>query len=302
MSCRPLVMLLGLLIVAAAQRVAVAQSTPSSTASNPVATAPIPEVTIQAQRAELDARIGKFVDEITVAENGGEGGLAYWVVPPVCPLVAGGLPGPEREFLLSRLRKIGRQAGVPQVGADERCKPNLYIWVTRQPEELLHDMGKHYRARVFGYETWEEPNAPPTLTLKYWRTVEEFIATPRVVRVWYNLTLLRSAGFESRIRMSKVRSFLSVFVVVDQGRLQQGITRGQFADYVAMVSLAKLKPELHLGDTPTILKLFDGAPTAAPAGLTAWDQAFLASLYTTDQGSRLQRSQIAHSMVRILAP
>jgi hypothetical protein len=85
-------------------------------------------------------------------------------------------------------------------------------------------------------------------------------------------------------------------VVVDQRRLK-GIPRGQLADYVGMVALADLKAGANVGDTPTILKLFDGAPQAAPVVMTDWDQAFLKSLYSTDQKSKPQRSQIAHQMV-----
>jgi hypothetical protein len=69
-----------------------------------------------------------------------------------------------------------------------------------------------------------------------------------------------------------------------------------------MSAFAKLKPEPHLEDAPTILKLFDAAPQAAPAGMTEWDQSFLKSLYATDQKSHLQRTQIARAMVRDIIP
>ena len=61
--------------------------------------------------------------------------------------------------------------------------------------------------------------------------------------------------------------------MADQKRLT-GVSRGQSADYVVMVCLAKLRPEARLGDARTIPKLFDAAPQAEPAGLTDWDQAF----------------------------
>jgi len=92
-------------------------------------------------------------------------------------------------------------------------------------------------------------------------------------------------------------TFYRVFVIVDQTRLH-GVTFGQLADYVAMVGLAKLKPGARLGDAPTILKLFNGAPRAAPPGMTDWDQAFLKSLYGTNQLAIGQSGQIARAMVR----
>jgi hypothetical protein len=72
---------------------------------------------------------------------------------------------------------------------------------------------------------------------------------------------------------------------------------GQLADYIA-TGFAKLKPDAHLDDAPTILTLFSGAAKNAPTGMTDWDQTFLKSLYATEQTSKQQRSQIARRMVR----
>ena len=105
----------------------------------------------------------------------------------------------------------------------------------------------------------------------------------------------------SHILLSKIWAFEYVFVIADQARLK-GVTAGQFADYVAMVGLSKLNPDARLGDAPTILKLFEGTPSAAPAGMTDWDQAFLKSLYSTEQILKQQRGQIAHQMVSELKP
>ena len=73
---------------------------------------------------------------------------------------------------------------------------------------------------------------------------------------------------------------------------------GQLSAYVGMVGFARLKPGTNLGDAPTILKLFNGAPQAAPTGLTDWDQSFLKSLYATEQTVRGQSGRIARAMVR----
>jgi hypothetical protein len=69
-----------------------------------------------------------------------------------------------------------------------------------------------------------------------------------------------------------------------------------------MVGLAEVKLGAPLGDAPTILTLFDRAPQVTGAGMSDWDRAFLKSLYATGQESRLQRSEIALSMVRAIAP
>jgi hypothetical protein len=258
------------------------------------------EVTVTAHRIELEKRVSKFVNQIAATEN--EEGLPRWQ-KPVCPLVSG-LPEQEGEFVLGRVSEIARAAGVPLAG--EQCRPNLFVWVTSHPKELLQGLENRNFQFRFGAD------ALPTV-------VDEFIATPRAVRVWYssdiedrwgspvtcqfaNIRVRASCHAEAtHILFNTIYVFGHVFVIVDQTRLA-GVSRGQFADYVALVGLAKLKPGARLDDVSTILKLFDGAPEAAPAGMTDWDQAFLKSLYSTDQISKQQRSQIARQMAREIAP
>jgi hypothetical protein len=275
---------------------------------------PLPEVTVRAQRnaerAELTPKVFAFVSQIAAAD-GGEG-LARWQVP-VCPLVSG-LPREEGEFLLWRISETARAAGAPLAG--DRCRPNLYILVTATPTELLQAMAQRKRPVTFG-------DAPAI-------TVDTFIATPRPVRVWYNSYLspgdgsLSTAGGlpcsaevlggalfspptycdwerSSRVWPIHPEAFSYVYVIVDETRLHS-VSRGQFADYVGLVGLAKLNPVAHVGNIPSILRLFDGTPEAAPAGMSDWDKAFLKSLYGTHQGSKLQQSQIARSMVREIVP
>jgi hypothetical protein len=271
------------------------------------------EVTVSARRIELEKRVSKFVYQIAATENGAEG-LARWKAPAVCPLVSG-LPLKDGEFILERLSEIARTAGVP-LADKENCHPNLYVLVTDQPEELLRGMEQRNRGFTFGYD---DSSYPPTETQAY--VVDQFIKTARPVRVWYNSTekdiwgnppsyckfdgiLVRcSPGIAggSHIVLSATWVISSAFVIVDQHRLHE-VTLGQLADYVAMEGFAKLKPGARLDDAPTILKLFDGAPQAAPAAMTQWDQTFLKSLYSTEQIVKTQRGQIARSMMRTLTP
>jgi hypothetical protein len=277
------------------------------------------EVTVTANRIQLEQRVSKFVNQIAAAENGDEG-LARWEVP-VCPLVSG-LPREDGEFILGRLSQIAHVAAVPL--GDEHCHPNLYILVTDQPEDLLRGMEKRNRAYTFGYDTSFYPPVETPAGI-----VDEFIKTPRAVRVWYSsyeedawgnpLAYCRESdlipGGEqskyvqcghgvaggSHLVFSSICRISRAFVIVDQKRLHD-VKLGQLAGYVAMSGFAKLKPDARLGDAPTILTLFNAAPDAAPAGMTDWDQTFLKSLYATEQRSRLQRSQIARQMVREIAP
>jgi hypothetical protein len=289
------------------------------------------EVTVTAHRIELEKRVSKFVNQIAATENGAEG-LARWGAPPACPLVSG-LPQRDGEFILERLSEIGRSVGVPL--GDEHCRPNLYILVTSQPEDLLRGMEKRNRRYTFGVDASSYPPVETPANL-----VDEFIKTPRPVRVWHNSTESDASGTPlsycqsqmvlpqctetsivnpaacdpsryyrcgtaiaggSHLVLNSTWTLSRVFVIVDQTRLK-GVTAGQLADYIAMSSFAKLKADARLEDGTTILTLFNGTPDAAPTGMTDWDQTFLKSLYATEQKSKLQRSQIARQMVSELKP
>ncbi len=283
-----------------------AASGPSSATSRPPQ-----EVTVIARRLKLEAKITNFVYGITTLEN--YEGLARWT-RPLCPLVTG-LTRPQGEFVLERVSEIARAAGAPLAG--EQCRPNLFVFVTDQPKQLLQAMESRYFAVAFG-------NAGPT-------EVVDFINTARAVRVWHSPYWTPGSGASqapglppsaqllgggltgaptytdagtvgpSRLVSQGVWTFGNVYVVVDATQLH-GVSQGQFADYIAMVSLAQIKPAAHLGDTQSILSLFSGAPQAAPAGMSAWDSAFLKALYGTMHNSTMQRSLIAHSMTRDLMP
>jgi|SRR5580658_3963904 hypothetical protein len=297
--------------VAAAQAVPANTSAPKSSGASTGASGPLQEVTVIARRLKLESKITNFVYGITTLEN--YEGLARWT-KPLCPLVTG-LTQQQGEFVLERVSEIARTAGAPLAG--EQCRPNLFVFVTNQPKELLQAMESRYFAVAFG-------NARPS-------EVEDFINTPHAVRVWHSpywtpvvgtplahglppSAQLLGGGLAgaptytnagamgaSRLVAQGVWTFGNVYVIVDATQLH-GVSQGQFADYIAMVSLAQIKPAAHLGDTQSILRLFAGTPQAAPAGMSAWDSAFLKALYQTAHDSKIQRSLITHSMANDLSP
>jgi hypothetical protein len=275
-------------------------------------TSTLEEVTVTAQRAKLAKRVDAFVSNITGPLFGA--GLVRWG-KPVCPLVSG-LPRDEGEFILGRLSDIARAAGVPL--ADEKCLPNLYILVTTQPQELLKDMEKRNFVFTFGFST-----GPPVPGVNFTTrsalspaVIHEFISKPAPVRILYRDTPSTPTPSYAYVRSAKVGPItfsgdnwdyrnvtwhvFRVFEIIDQGRLK-GMTLGQFADYVAMVGLAQLKPSDGLADAPTILKLFNDAPQAAPAGMTDWDRAFLRFFYTSESYMFGQRWHLTQAMVNEIA-
>lgn len=109
-----------------------------------------------------------------------------------------------------------------------------------------------------------------------------------------------TSGVDTRLNYADTRSILSVLVVVDL-RQTKGITIQQLADYVIVIGLAKVRPDVGPGVVPSILELFGGHPPP-PQGMTTWDRALLYSLYHTRQEDKQQLQDIESGMVRRIAP
>ena len=85
---------------------------------------------------------------------------------------------------------------------------------------------------------------------------------------------------------------LSTVMVFDVDRLD-GVGLHQLGDYITMRVLGQPQPSVTIEEerAASILSLFDGAPTAAPPGMTRLDRAYIKGLYAmrpNDPGSRLE--------------
>jgi hypothetical protein len=171
-----LIAVVGLIAFAAAERRAAAQQPPASATEASSSSTPAdevrhrPDVIVTGDRAEFETKITGFVNQLTDFDYGDSNkGLARWE-DPVCPLVSG-LPQGMAEYILLRVSEVARAAGAPLAG--ENCRhPNLFIIVTKNPEKYLREQEKDHYADVFG-------GAAPML-------INEFVATPRPVRTWYD--------------------------------------------------------------------------------------------------------------------
>ena len=171
-----LVAAVGLIAFAAADRRAAAQEPAASAAEAASSSAPAdearhrPEVIVLGNRAEFQTKITGFVNQITDFSYGDANrGLARWE-DPICPLVTG-FSREMAEYVLLRLSDVAREVGAPLAG--EHCRAqNLFIIVTKHAEVYLRQLEKRHGATVFG-------GAAPIL-------INEFIATPRPVRTWYD--------------------------------------------------------------------------------------------------------------------
>jgi hypothetical protein len=264
-----------------------------ATTETPVGTAvQQPTAAVAAARAQLLPSVTQFLEQIAALESARFNGMLQYasvtergLLPgwndPICAQVTG-MAQQESQYVLARIAKVARAVGAPMDGAN--CSPNLHIFVTPQPKELLRGLEQHQFADTFGRR------ALPT-------RIDEFVATPRTVRIWYNIGV---GGPRTPFKYA----FTSVSVIVDETQLR-GASPRQLTDYIALETLAEIRVDAHVGNAPTILTLFDGVPQAASPGLSDWDTAFLKALYSTSpwpEPLRVRLDGLASIMVSEIIP
>lgn len=294
-----------------------ASAAPAAPAAAPAASG-IPQVTVEAQREAIAEQARQYVGKVSGSgwASAVDRPLGLWR-RPVCLAVAG-LPRPEGEFVFRRLTGIITSAGAPL--GDNACSPNLLVVFTTEPEALLSAWRKRNK-RLFG-------GANPGL-------VNDFIARPLPVRVWYNTSFTGENGEQgapssslssgatgagpgtttltqmmlldiptypevpggSRLSLTAVPDLSSAIAVVDL-RQCEGIGWGALTDYIAMPSLSKMDLATSFRDMPSVLALFGAPRDTRQAGLTDWDRAYLKALYHTRRMSRLQRVEMREQMAR----
>jgi len=267
------------------------------------------EVTIEARRKAIEHQAYDFVRQATRNPRFENESLPRWNAP-VCFAVAG-LPTEQGVFALGRLSEIARAAGVRV--ARPGCRYNFYVVFAPQPDNLLK---KAFHRTANGLDACEGIPA-----------IREFITPtkPRAVRVWHNVRSYTRDGLPidatgrcmgamadhkdfslslqympSRLERYDVVAFSLALVVVNTA-YPKPVKLGQLVDFAALVGLADIPVDVDVGDTPSILRIFDQTTEEQAPGLTQWDSAFLSSLYQSDQAAMVQRSQMALKIAHDIA-
>ncbi len=220
---------------------------------------------------------------------------------PVCPRVIG-IDQSYAQIVEAKIRAIAKTADVKVEAAD--CAPNLFILFTRDGNGLMAALRK-VKPSLFN-----SVNVRDRLAL---------YADPVPVRWWHSTVLAQSDGGiaegatssqsidgietksfnSSLIDTNIVINLTGSVVVVDIGKAM-GYPLDSIAAYAAMVSFSQLKPEKAHDALPSILAMFGEGknPGDAPIDLTAFDYAYVSSLYEIppNRAGNVQKSQIANKM------
>jgi hypothetical protein len=225
---------------------------------------------------------------------------------PICPRAIG-IAENYAAIVEARIRAIAKAANVKV--QDGECAANLFVLFTTDSNGLMTALRKAKPSLFSSVSVRERP---------------ALYADPAPVRWWHSSVLAQSDGGISKsgtspqgIDIIETKSFNSSLIdtkivinltgsvaVVDIGKAT-GYPLDSIAAYAAMVSFAQVKPEKSHSALPSILAMFgDGkTPGDAPRDLTAFDYAYVSSLYEIlpNRAGDVQKSQIANKMAAKLS-
>jgi hypothetical protein len=208
----------------------------------------------------------------------------------ICPVVMG-LPEANADFIVARIRKVGTALGAPM--STKPCPSDANNVVIVFPDDAQAFIRKlaDDKPQAFGFRWHGE-------------LVQDLERPPEPIRAWYGVQTVVTEPRYSRLALSHQSVIFQVLIVVDRDKTGD-IDMGQLSDYLAMISLAQIKPERVPPSAGSILNLFsDIAAGRTPAeGMTRMDAAYLQALYAIGarQPGEQQNAQIANRVFHNLA-
>lgn len=196
----------------------------------------------------------------------------------ICPGVAG-LTTEAAEMIVYRLRQIAGEIGIPQAAAGA-CTPNIVIAFTEDGRADLAELQRRDRllSSVLSVseqrELLEEPGPVRVFSIVETRMLNGMPLTGSRSNGAIPTGAMHAA--HSRIYTAIRRDIVAATVLFDREEAR-GKTLWQLADYAAMRVFARTRAPDE-AEVESILTLFDRSG-AAPDGLTAFDLAYLQSLY-----------------------
>jgi hypothetical protein len=208
----------------------------------------------------------------------------------ICPAVFG-LPPDYAAFIVARMRQLGLETGAPVSQKDcDASDVNVIIAFPTDAADFIHELADKI-PHAFGFE--------------YLGALARDLGKPvKPIRAWYATQVIDVDPRASRLS-PQYRSLIAHVLIIVDAKQTDALNMGQLSDYIAMTTLAELKPDSVPADSPTILNVFaDTAAGRTPAdGVTRLDIAYLKALYAINprQVGVLQKDQIADRIRRDLA-
>lgn len=270
---------------------------PQTTAQDPQAAAPLPEVVVE--RQSLEEVVRGYVDEVADPLPGRA--PARWD-GRVCVGVANLRPE-VAQYMIDRVSQIAMEIGLEP--GEPGCRPNILIVAAADGQEMARALVE-VRPRLFytgvsganrsrqSLEEFQSTDAP----VRWWHVslpVDSDTGEPATQLPGYDPPAIRNFT-ASRLRTQIRNELRAAYIIVDFTRAR-GTNIVQISDYAAMVALAQVDPDADTAAYDTVLNVFN-APTSTP-GITDWDMSYLKALYSAELNQRstnAQRGEIASGM------
>lgn len=252
------------------------------------------DIVVTGEREELEAQARDQALTITPRDLSHAAPLAR-MTRPVCPGIYGATEETAYE-IIGRLRSNADRIGHSAVRG-RACSPNVIVAFVDDPLAEFNDLRDNHHELVDGLDYWAA------------KRVREQDGD---VLAW-NVTIMKNRDgigsdgrppvFETtssgRLELG-VREDIEASVVMIRRDAIEGLDTIAIADYVTMRALARTEPTEGTTQLGTILELFDESVEAPPYRLTAFDEAYLTSLYRQDANtpSRLALRDVGALMVR----
>lgn len=189
----------------------------------------------------------------------------------VCTRVFG-LEAQHAAYVKARIDSIATDL---KLGAAKspKCTPDVLVLFALDADEVAADIVSHY-PDLIGEVSRGAVN----------RRTKEVYLVPRPVR-WFGQDVVKAEGLPiaTRLRMNSHQTINKIVLLIDLNKLD-GISWGQLADFLAVVSMSRPELEHVYTDGETILSLFTARDQhkPLPIGITPLDRSFLINLYRTE--------------------
>jgi len=244
------------------------------------------------------------------------GKLARWE-DGVCPSVKG-LSATFAKFITEKIKAVASEVGAP-TARSARCRPNVEILFSTQPQALLDDIRRKSPV-LLGYhdtESQRDQSAIIHRPIQSWyvtQTVDvrghpevddarrgggiEIVISPQLPPIFIpHATSPAVTG--SRLGDGLRSDFQHILIVADSAKLGS-FGMGELADYIAMLALTQLSTLDACQQLPSIVNMLTSGCSNPVQALTANDLGYLRGVYKMgpDRNFRSQQDEIAYQMQR----
>jgi hypothetical protein len=323
---------MGLLIATCAGMASASEATIESAASSQH---PMDEVIVigKLDKHTLKHEISQFV-ESHAKPSAAISQLSRWQ-DAVCPVVTG-LRAPYGEFVAKQITNLARTVGAPAPAPRRKCRPNVEVVFTAEPQALVDVVARKYRP-LLGYyvrtearkaltfnhpvQSWYvtgtrslngwQPPAPDPTTNGTPPSQLGLPSTPGGLSPFNTEAQIDSddssgtgetglAG--SHLNHGMRSDLVHALIVVDSMKAKK-FTLATVSDYVAMLALTRIASLDACSALPSILDLFSSACTTMPLKMTQSDIAYLKGLYGADleRNLNIEQGEIRDQMMQSIS-